>query len=410
MALAVAPDGTFWIADTQGNRLLHYDHEGALLKRIDLNGYGVYGAADVEPIGSDILALCSSGKVLRLTGHGNLLATYDILEDLGPEGGLTGLAVGDLGEILLEFEMDADIAQLVNARGVLEPVKLPGYTHKGRLYEVQLAREWTSHGSIMAGNTRIDVTVPGILAGLRLLGFTPDGGLYAVVEEMERKEPAVLIDQTVRHYDPSGELLGSARVPFDKQYAYVQHGLAVGPDGAVYVLLTRPDHVEVVRLAFSTETTTPSGSPVAPPTQVRIRPASAETCSDSAKVMQEALGIEATAGEASFEDYISDLTGTGCQVTVTGTGAYLGQMAAIAEALQTALQARGWREETAYRTDAPVGAATGWSKGDELCLLGVFWKPSANANCPQDQPISACNLRPEQQLYTITLNCVRRSD
>lgn len=250
MALAVAPDGTFWIADTQGNRLLHYDHDGALLGRIGLNGYGAYGAADVEAVGSDILVLCC-GKVLRLTAGGNLLATYDIPDDLGPEGGLTGLAVGDYGEILLEFEMGAEIAQLVNAQGVLDPLPLPGYTHEGSLYKAQLARGWTSHGSITAGSTRIDVTVPETLAGLWLLGFAPGGGLCAVVEEMERRAPVVRVDQVVRLYDPSGVLLGSARVPLSERYTYVQHSLAVGPDGAVYALLTRPDYVQVVRLEFS---------------------------------------------------------------------------------------------------------------------------------------------------------------
>src|SRR5690606_32650887 len=113
------PDGTFWIADTQGGRLLHYDPQGALLNGIDLRDYGVSGAADVEATGSDILVLSSGGEVLRLATDGELLATYDIPGGLGPEGGLTGLAVGDHGEILLEFEMGAQIAQFVDAHGVL---------------------------------------------------------------------------------------------------------------------------------------------------------------------------------------------------------------------------------------------------------------------------------------------------
>lgn len=252
MALAVAPDRTFWIADTQGNRLLHYDRQGVLLNRIDLNGYGVYGVADMEPVGSDILVLCSSGRVLRLTAGGDLLAAYDIPPGLGPEGGLTGLAVGDQGEVMLEFEMGAEVAQLVDAQGALEPVPLSGYTHEGRLYRAQLAGWQASHGSITAGNTRIELTVPNTLAGLRILGFTPAGGFYVVVEEMV-STPAVRVDQTVRLYGPAGEMLGLARVPVAERYTYVQNGLAVGPDGCVHALLTRPDQVEVVRLSFSSE-------------------------------------------------------------------------------------------------------------------------------------------------------------
>jgi hypothetical protein len=251
MALTVAGDGTFWIADTQGNRLLHYDPQGVQLKRIDLNGYGVYGAADVEPAGSDILALCC-GRVLRLTAGGDLLAAYDIPNGLGPEGGLTGLAVGDQGEILLEFMMGAEVAQLVDAQGALEPLPLSGYTHEGKLYKARQSGSWTSQGTIVAGSARIEVTVPNILAGLRILGFAPAGNFYVVVDEMV-STPTVWVDKTVHLYDPAGELLGLARVPVAERYTYVQNGLAVGPDGCVYALLTRPDQVDVVRLGFSAE-------------------------------------------------------------------------------------------------------------------------------------------------------------
>ncbi len=29
----------------------------------------------------------------------------------------------------------------------------------------------------------------------------------------------------------------------------------------------------------------------------------------------------------------------------------------------------------------------------------------ASENCPKDQPISACQVTPEQQIYTVTLDC-----
>jgi hypothetical protein len=253
MALTIATDGTFWIADTQGNRLLHYDPQGVLLNRIDLNDNGT-GVADVDTIGSDVLALAVGygEKVLRFTADGNLLVTYDIPEGLGPEGGLTGLAAGDQGEILLEFMMGAEVAQLIDARGVVEPAPLSGYTHEGKLYKARKSGSWTSKGTIVAGSARIEVTVPNVLTELRILGFTPAGNFYAVVDEMV-STPAVRVDQTVRLYGPGGELLGLTRVPLAERYAYVQNGLAVGPDGCVYALLTHPERIEVVRLGFSTE-------------------------------------------------------------------------------------------------------------------------------------------------------------
>jgi hypothetical protein len=208
----------------------------------------------VEAIGSDVpvLAVGYGAKVLRFTADGNLLATYDIPEGLGPESGLTGLAVGDQGEILLEFMMGAEVAQLVDAQGALELAPLSGNTHEGKLYKARQSGSWTGKGTIVAGSARIEVTVPNILAGLRILGFGPAGDFYVVVDEMV-STPTVWVDQTVRLYGPAGDLLGLARVPVAERYTYVQNGLAVGPDGCVYALLTRPDLVEVIRLGFSTE-------------------------------------------------------------------------------------------------------------------------------------------------------------
>jgi Tol biopolymer transport system component len=253
MALAAAADGTFWIADTQGNRLLHYDPQGALLNRIDLNGYGT-GASDVEAIGSDVTVLLvgNGEQVLRFTADGNLLATYDVPKGLGPEGGLTGLATGDHGEILLEYESGAELVQLVDAQRVLHPAPLPGYTHEGRLFKALLADRLSSHGSIMVGSRRIEVTVPNILAGMRILGFTPAGDFYVTVDEMA-STPTVWVDKTVRLYDRAGKLLGMARVPLAEWYTCVQNGLAVGTDGRICALLTYPDQVKVVRLGFSAE-------------------------------------------------------------------------------------------------------------------------------------------------------------
>jgi hypothetical protein len=107
-------------------------------------------------------------------------------------------------------------------------------------------------GHITAGDRSIGVAVTNSLGGLRLLGVNPDGSFYVIAEEVVLSE-TIQVDQTVRHYDATGKLLGLARVPLAEQYTYVEHGLVVGPDGAVYVLITWPDRVEVQRLRFSKE-------------------------------------------------------------------------------------------------------------------------------------------------------------
>lgn len=157
--------------------------------------------------------------------------------------------------MLVEREGGAFVSRLVGSNGEIAPAPLDGYVHHGRLYTARpahFAAADKTRGYITAGDIRIDVSVPHSLAGLRLLGFNADDSFYVVTEEMVGI-PSLQIDQTVRHYGVSGNLLGIARVPIAGQYVNVVHGIALGPDGAVYALITRPDRVEVQRLRFSRE-------------------------------------------------------------------------------------------------------------------------------------------------------------
>jgi len=256
-AFTVAPDGSFWIADTVGNRLLHYSSKGNLLHIIKLDGH-VVGAGDLEATASDILVLSQASvppKVVRLSLDGTVVASYELPEGLRLEDGLSGIALGDKGEVVVEREGGAFVHQLVDAEGKFAPRPLEGYIHCGRLYRARpadLTGADTTRGNITAGNTNIEVVVPHDLGGLRILGFGPDGSFYVIVEEVT-VNGAIKVDQTVRHYNAAGKLLGVARVPIAEYYTYVAQNLAVGPDGAVYALVTRPDRVEVQRLRFSKE-------------------------------------------------------------------------------------------------------------------------------------------------------------
>jgi hypothetical protein len=116
------------------------------------------------------------------------------------------------------------------------------------------------------GTASIPVSVTHTLGELSILGFAPDGSIY--VELQELIDGAVfLVDQTVRHYASDGRLLGLARVPLATQYTPVGHALAVGPDGAVYALGTRPAGAEILRLRFG-----PTLAPLAQPAPTEPAP------------------------------------------------------------------------------------------------------------------------------------------
>jgi hypothetical protein len=80
-AFTVAPDGSFWIADSAADppRLLHYSPNGALLKKVSLEGL-VVGLADVTMDGDNVLALSIASmppKVLQFSMDGTYQGSHD---------------------------------------------------------------------------------------------------------------------------------------------------------------------------------------------------------------------------------------------------------------------------------------------------------------------------------------------
>lgn len=161
----------------------------------------------------------------------------------------------------------------------------------------------------------------------------------------------------------------------------------------------------------------PTPVPTPPPTAVIVptavptvaveggafQPLPQAECEALQQAVAEKLGLAANLARAPFQDYISGATGDGCLVTVTGTGANFPSFPAVAADLQALLEGQGWAVDMLYAADGPTGTAYAMRRDNRLGLISVMWTPSADANCPTDQPISACQLQPEQQLYTITL-------
>lgn len=256
-AFTVAEDGSFWIANTVGNCLLHYDLDGALIGIIDLEDL-VVGATDVEVADSVIWVLDQASmppKVLSFTPDGTLLKQYDLPSGLHLEDGLSGITLSDQGELLIEREGDTYITQFTDAEGnLVEPTMTRGYIHSGVVFSANssgIGSSTPKQGTIVAGDLKIEVETEYDLGGMRILGFGPQDDIFVVLEELTLDANGTLqVDQTIRHYGSSGNYLGVARAPVLEQYTYVQQGIALGPDGAVYFLATRLDGAEIWRLSF----------------------------------------------------------------------------------------------------------------------------------------------------------------
>ena len=141
------------------------------------------------------------------------------------------------------------------------------------------------------------------------------------------------------------------------------------------------------------------------PTEGDFQPLNAAACSELAGATAQTLGVDVVTAEAPFEDYINREAGRGCEITASGTGLDFENFWSVFDDLKAMLTAQGWQEDMMYQADGPTGTGSGFRKEQGLCLLMVGWEPSEDAECPTDQPITACDLAPEQQIYTIVLNC-----
>ena len=137
-----------------------------------------------------------------------------------------------------------------------------------------------------------------------------------------------------------------------------------------------------------------------------IQPLVIEVCNGQAQAMSHTLNdLIPTQSEEPLDDLVTNAKGTGCLATITGTGVQFESPTAAVNVLSGMLQEQGWTADPMLVADGPTGTAAGYRKGDQICMAAALWEPDDSANCPQDQPISTCQVKPEQQLYTVTLNC-----
>jgi Tol biopolymer transport system component len=142
------------------------------------------------------------------------------------------------------------------------------------------------------------------------------------------------------------------------------------------------------------------------PAEVLIQPLTMEVCDGEAQAMSHTLDDPIpTQSEAPIDDSDNNAYGMGCQSMITGTGVDFESPFAVVDELGAMLESEGWTADPRLVGDSPEGTVKGYRKDNQICWAGAMWTPDASANCPKDQPISACEVTPEQQLYTVTLNC-----
>jgi hypothetical protein len=255
-ALAVGGDGTIWIADSVGKRILQYSLDGKPIDIIDLSAQ-VAGIADIAVQGSQIAILDVAPVPAKVfvaeAGADAGIASITVPEEFGLYEGLSGVSLSATGEILIEMEGGARVA-VFTKDGVLEGV-IPGYPVGDQVFSVErvAADGPSSVAEVRLGQVTFEVKVSNTLGGVYFLGLDGDSLVILVEEVSQRTDGTIYVDQTVRRYDASGAPAGIGRVPVGERFTYVPSGIGAGPGGDLVALVPRPDRVDVVRVNLREE-------------------------------------------------------------------------------------------------------------------------------------------------------------
>lgn len=151
-----------------------------------------------------------------------------------------------------------------------------------------------------------------------------------------------------------------------------------------------------IQVPAATGTPEAAATPAATTDAMPIESVDAAQCDALQAALSKQLGHELTKQQ-----------GAACTLVATGTGQDFGSFVDVAQTIRDVFAAEGWQEDESALADGPTGTATRYFKDTTVAAVSVGWKPAAEANCPTDQPISACDIAPSQQNFTISIELVQ---
>jgi hypothetical protein len=235
-------------------RVVRFDREGRKAGEISLVDQGGRSIWDVDA-SSGTIWISWSNHVLGLyklqayTPQGTLLHDFDLPQTLWSDESYTphGITVNEAGEVYMLQRLGLAYTRLVNADGTFQVTPVDAIAYGGHT--------WALTGT--DAFNRLDVVIDG-----RSVPIVANEGAFAVVVTPLPGPAGTFYTTRYSVYDNGldwaierraidGTLLGVTRVPEDDRYIWVEHDLAVGPDGNLYKLMAYRDHLEVLRLGFA---------------------------------------------------------------------------------------------------------------------------------------------------------------
>lgn len=125
------------------------------------------------------------------------------------------------------------------------------------------------------------------------------------------------------------------------------------------------------------------------------KPVAEEECQAIATKLEGALKTKfSLTAEKSTELY----PGKACYLKAEGNGTNFD----IIKTPESISKTVGWESDISFAADGPTGTSSSLKNGNKLLTYAVNWEAPAG-KCPDDRPISDCELKPEEQNYTIEI-------
>lgn len=255
-ALAVSPTGGLFVLDALKQGVVRV--EGGEMTRISLADLGLYRLRDLALLDGDLWVLGVAGgpteivRAVQVSSRGEMELGIDFPADLHLDVTVADLTAGPNGELWVDGAWAAGGSKVAVLQTSPPRLELSwGYPYPNGLWRGRPGPEGTVR--FIAGDVEIALeAAPGNQIGASLLGVNPDGSFVLVVGEVSQDSAGVLhTDLMAVWFDSQGRRLAKAPLPLAEQFVYVEHPAALGPDGHVYYLLTRPDAATILRLAWS---------------------------------------------------------------------------------------------------------------------------------------------------------------
>jgi hypothetical protein len=347
-AFDVAPDGSYWIADTavDPQRLLHYSVHGVQLDEISMEGVAtsVYDLAAGEgklwllDLGADGIQVISLTLGRRQVDVISVPKEFYAHDGIPVANGIFSLSLAADGALMISGI--SGLTLLVDGSGSVAARPLPGWSSLGHVYRLSEA----SGGGppvLSVDGRPVPMGDSLSLEAEPFLGFNADGTFPVVlrreVASPDGGDPAV--DWLVAYLRPEGTAIGYASLPQRMPWQEYNHELALGPDRQVYALVSRSDHsVQVVRLGFETSRPTPLGvAPTSIPTP--LTPLRADL-----QPLKGTVPADAQGASAALVSFFSDLSQERFETAAENYGGSFEELGgAVPEGGETTDESR-WRQ------------------------------------------------------------------